>query len=38
MVFASNWAALWQGMLRPPRAMTVDNISLIPISLPNSPE
>jgi hypothetical protein len=37
MVFASNWAALWLQGLRPPYAMMVDNVFLIPISLPNSP-
>lgn len=36
-VFASNWAALWLQSLRAPYAMAVDNVFLIPISVPNSP-
>lgn len=36
-VFASNWAALWLQSLRAPYAMAVDNVFLIPISVPNLP-
>ena len=36
-VFASNWAAVWLQELHPPRAMMVDNVFLIPVSLPDAP-